>query len=122
MGTSVREGHGIGRHRRRGFGIRGISLTQGTMGLCRQARKRFGRLGAVAFGFRRHGWSGQTWLGPRDVQHDEEPHENAYGELVVKKMRDHGIAPSKTGEDGGILPGFEANGIIRRHEVHDLVD
>jgi hypothetical protein len=28
-------------------------------------------------------------------------------------MRDHGIAPSKTGRDGGILPGFEANGIIQ---------
>ena len=77
MGTSVREGHGIGRHRRRGFGMRGISLTQGTMGLCRQALKRFGRLGAVALGLRRYGWSGQSWLGPRDVQHDEEPHENA---------------------------------------------
>ena len=41
------------------------------------------------------------------------------GELVVKQMRDHGIAPSKTGRDGGILPGFEANGIIRKPEVRD---
>ena len=77
MGPSVREGHGSGRHRRRGFGMHGISLTQGTMGLCRQAIKRFGRIGAVALGLRRHGWSRQTWLGPSDVQHDEEPHENA---------------------------------------------
>ena len=112
MGPSVREGHGIGRHRRRGFGMHGISLTQSTMGLCRQALKRFGRIGAVALGLRRHGWSRQIWLGPSDVQHDEEPHENASGELVVKKRRDHGLAPSTTGEDGGLGPGFEANGII----------
>ena len=77
--------------------MRGLSLTQGTMGLCRQALKRFGRLGAVALGLRRYGWSGQSWLGPRDVQHDEEPHENTQSELVVKKMRDHGLAPFKTG-------------------------
>jgi len=57
--------------------MRGVSLTQGTMGLFCQALKRFGLIGAVALGLRWHGWSGQTWLGPRDVQHDEEPHENA---------------------------------------------
>ena len=41
--------------------------------------------------------------------------------MAVKKRRDPGIAPSKTGEDGGILPGFEANGISRRPEVHDHI-
>jgi len=77
LGPSVREGHGSGRHRRRGVGMHGLSLAQGTRGLCRQALKRFGRLGAVARGLRRHGWRRQTWRGPRDGQHDAEPHENA---------------------------------------------
>jgi len=44
---------------------------------------------------------------------------NPYGELVVKKMRYHGIAPSKVWCDGGILPGFWTNGIVRSGEVHD---
>ncbi len=35
---------------------------------------------------------GQAWLGPRDMQHDEEPHENEEGEVVDKKMGDHGLA------------------------------
>ena len=39
--------------------------------------KRFWRIGAGALGRRWYGWGGQTWRGPRDVQHDEEPHENA---------------------------------------------
>jgi hypothetical protein len=76
-GTSVRWGHGSGRHRRRWFAMRGISFTQGTMGLFRQALKRLGLVGAVALGLSWHGWGGQTWLGPRDVQQDEEPHEHA---------------------------------------------
>ena len=56
--------------------MRGTSFTQGTMGLFRQALKRFGRLEAWALGLSWYGWGGQTRLGPRDVQHDEEPHEN----------------------------------------------
>jgi hypothetical protein len=99
--------------------MRGISCTQGTMGLVRQARQRFGRVGAVALGLSWDGWGGQTWLGPRDMQHAEEPHENAYSELGVKKRRDHGLAPAKAWCAGGILPGFWANGMVRRVGGHD---
>ena len=76
-GAAVRWGHGIGPHRRRGSGLSCLVLTQRTVRPLRQARKRFGLGGAVALGLRWHGWDGQAWLGPRDVQHDEEPHENA---------------------------------------------
>jgi hypothetical protein len=41
--TSVRWRHGIGRHRTRWCEMRGTSFTQGTMGLFRQALKRFGQ-------------------------------------------------------------------------------
>jgi len=120
--TSVRRGHGVRLRRRKRFGLHGVSLTQSAMGLLRQALERFGLVDAFAPGFERLSWRGRgghTSRGPSDVQHNEEPHECQQRQLVVKQMRDHGLAPSKTGEDGGILPGFEANGIIRRHEVHD---
>ena len=74
--ASVGRGHGVRRHRRKRFGMRGISFTQGTMGLFRQALKRFGLVGAGALGLSWRGWGGRAWLGPSDVQHDEEPHEN----------------------------------------------
>src|SRR6266481_3316894 len=47
------------------------------------------------------------------------PSQGDFCATAVKQMRDHGLAPSKTGEDGGILPGFAANGISRRVRVHD---
>src|SRR5262249_32135051 len=75
-GTPVRRGHGVGRHWRRHLGKRGRLLTQGTGRLVCQARERFGLGGTLALGLRWRGWSGQAWLGPSDVQHDEEPHES----------------------------------------------
>src|SRR2546427_1869552 len=121
--TSVRRGHGVRLRRRKRFGLHGVSLTQSAMGLVRQALERFGLVDAFAPGFERLSWRGRgghASRGPSDVQHNEEPHECQQRQLVVKQMRDHGLAPSKTGEDGGILPGFEAHGISRRVRVHDL--
>ena len=72
----------------------------------REARERCGLGGALALRLSWYRWGRQTWLGPSDGQHDEEPHENEYGELVVKKMRDHGLAPSKVWCDGALYRVF----------------
>ena len=67
--------------------MRCVSLTQGTMGLVRQALERCGRGRAVALGFEGRGW---RWYrspaaGPGDMQHDKEPEDCQQSELVVKK-------------------------------------
>src|SRR4029434_7521992 len=79
-GPPVRRGHGVGRYRRGRLGMRGISFTQGTMGLVRQPLKRCGLGGAVARGFERLGlgWRGRNRhraLGPGEMQNDEKPDE-----------------------------------------------
>jgi hypothetical protein len=51
--VSVRRGHRVGRYRKRRLGRCGLSLTQGTVGLVRQARKRCGRVSAGALGWHR---------------------------------------------------------------------
>ena len=76
----------------------GCSFTQGTRGLGGQAGKRFGLVGVFALGLDGRGWRGGggcAALGPGEVQHDEEPDEDQQGELIVKKMGDHGFAPSR---------------------------
>ena len=60
--------------------MRGVSLTQGAMGLFRQALKGFGLVGVVALGLEglgrgRSGRSRHAWLRPGEVQDDEEPDE-----------------------------------------------
>src|SRR6266508_6961261 len=92
--ASVGREHRLGWRRRWQWGMRGFSLTQGTRGLVRQARKRFGLGGALVLGLDWHRWDGHASLGPGDVQHDEEPHENEQSEVGEKQVRDHGIAPS----------------------------
>jgi hypothetical protein len=80
--------------------MRGISLTQGTMGLVRQPLKRFGLGGAAALGLERRGlgWRGpHRALGPGEVQVDEKPDECKQDELREKKMRLHGVTPSNMG-------------------------
>src|SRR5262249_52344394 len=57
-GASVRWGHGIGPHRSRGGGMHGLSLTQSTVRLVREARKQLGLGAAWALGLRWHGWGG----------------------------------------------------------------
>src|SRR4029453_7052368 len=79
-GSPVRRGHGVGRYRRGRLGMRGISLTQGTMGLVRQSLKRFGLVGAGALGLERLGlgWRGRhrhRTLGAGGRQDDEKPEE-----------------------------------------------
>ncbi len=74
--ASVRRGHGVRPRGRRHFGLHGVSLTQGAMGLLRQALERFGLVGAGALGLDGRGWRG--WCGRAspglgEMQHDEEP-------------------------------------------------
>jgi hypothetical protein len=83
-GAAVRWWHGSGLSRRRWRSLAGLSLTQGTVGLVRQARERFGRGGMRALGLRCHGWGRQAWLGPREMQDDEEPDDGSQSELVEK--------------------------------------
>ena len=52
-GAPVRRGPGVGQYRKRRLGMCGISLTQGTVGLVRQALKRFGLVSAGALGWKR---------------------------------------------------------------------
>jgi len=83
--TSVGRRHGSGGHRRRRLGMHGVSLTQDTRGLVREARKRFGLGGALALRFDWHRWRGHGSLGLGEVQHDEKPHENEQSEVVEKQ-------------------------------------
>ena len=53
----------------------------------RQARKWCGLAGAFALGLRWHGRGGQTWLGPHDMQHDEEPHERDVDGVLTDRGR-----------------------------------
>src|SRR5262245_49128325 len=76
-GAAVRARHGLGPDRRRWMGFPGLLVTQHTVRLVRQPLKRFGLVSTLALGRGRHGWGGLAWLGPREMQHDEEPHENA---------------------------------------------
>ena len=91
----MRRGHGVGRPGRWWFGMRRVSLTQGTVGFFGQACNRFELAGAATPGLGWHRWDGHAWLGPSEVQHDEKPYENKQSELVVKQMGDHGLAPSR---------------------------
>ena len=77
------------------MGLPGLLFTQHTVRLVRQALACFGLGRTLALGLGRHGWGGQAWLGLSEMQHDEEPDDRQQSELVVKKMRDHGLAPSK---------------------------
>ena len=52
-GAPVRRGHGVGRYRKRRLGMGGIVLTPGTVGLVRQALKRFGLVSTGALGWHR---------------------------------------------------------------------
>jgi hypothetical protein len=47
-GAPVEREYRSGGHCRRGFGLYRVSLTQGTVGLLRQAREGFGRIGTLA--------------------------------------------------------------------------
>src|SRR5919109_1320908 len=85
-GPPVRRGHGVGRYRRGRWEVRGLSLTQGTMGLVRQPRKRCGLGGEVALGRERlgldwRGWNRHRALGPGEVQNDEKTDECEQDEL-----------------------------------------
>src|SRR4029453_18246286 len=79
-GPPGRRGHGVGRYRRGRLGMRGLSLTQGTMGLGRQSLKRFGLVGAGALGLVRlglgcRGRNRHRPLGLGEMQYNEEPNE-----------------------------------------------
>ena len=69
----------------------GIALTQGTVGLVRQASKRWGLVSAGALGWTRlrlggRGWGRHAAHVPGDMQHEEEPDEGQQSELGVKKV------------------------------------
>ena len=68
--------------------MRGLSGTQGTVRLFRQAMKGFRRVGLCALGLdgRRCRWYRSPSVRLGNIQHDEEPHEGQQSELGVKKM------------------------------------
>jgi len=90
-GAAVRWWHGVRWHQRRCGGMRSIALTQGTVGLMREAHKRFGLVSAGVLGWQRlrlggRGWGRHASLGPGDMHHEEEPDEGQQSKLVVKKV------------------------------------
>src|SRR5215470_11902329 len=74
-GAAVRGEHGIGPSRSRWSRFAGLLVTQRTVRLVRQARKRLRLSGAFALGLHWHGWGGQTRLRPGDMKNDEEPYD-----------------------------------------------
>jgi hypothetical protein len=56
------------------------------MGFLGQACKGFGLAGASTPGLGWHRLDGHAWLGPSEVQHDEQPYENEQSELVEKQV------------------------------------
>ena len=68
--------------------MRGLSCTQGTVRLVRQAVKGFRLVGSFAFGLdgRRCRWYRSPSVRLGNMQHDEEPHEGHQSELVVQKV------------------------------------
>ena len=85
--------------------MRGFLLAQGTRGLVRETRKRFGLLGAWT------SWRdevGCLWrcnsasAGPGSVQYDKQSQESQDRQLIEKKVWNHGTTPSLGGETGGL--------------------
>ena len=96
--AAVRGGHRIGPDRRHWIGLPGILFTPHTGRLVRQALERFGLGRTLALGLDGRVWRvgrGCALPRPAEMQHDEEPDEDQQGKLVVKKMRNHGVAPSR---------------------------
>jgi hypothetical protein len=107
--AAVSRGHRSGPHRRRG-GRCGLVRTQGTGGLVRQARKRLGRLGALA------PWRGgvrlrslvTAWAGPSRAQHNQHPQASTDRQLRRQERRNHGMAPSPCDDLGTFYSVFGA--------------
>src|SRR5215831_19762021 len=112
-GAAVGGGHRLGWHRRWRLGMRGFLRTQGTRWFVRQARKRWGLVGACALrleGFRL-GWprlGPGASAGPDGVQHHTEPQQSQHHELIVKQVWNHSIAPSPWDDMGALYRVFGA--------------
>ena len=78
-GAVVRWGYGIGPSRRRWSCLASLWFTQGTMGLVRQARARFGCGGTRALGRDGRGWRlgcSSGWTRPEGEEHDAQPQQD----------------------------------------------
>jgi hypothetical protein len=53
------------------------------------------------------------------MQHDTEPQEPQNHQVIVEKMRNHGMVPLRDGVIGPFYRGFWGETIIRSGEVHD---
>src|SRR5262249_20655100 len=85
---ALRRGHRLRWHRRRGLGMRGFLLTQGTVGLVGEVCKRLRLLGALTPRYDGLGWCSlccRASAGPGYVQHDTQPQEAQDCQLVEKK-------------------------------------
>src|SRR5215475_14863242 len=112
-GTAVGRGHRLGWHWRGRLGMGRFVLTQSTRRCVRQARERLGRGGALALGLDECplGWprlGPGAAAGPEGVQHHTEPQKSQHHELIVKKVWNHGIAPSPWDDMGALYRVFGA--------------
>src|SRR5262245_51893352 len=95
-GAAVRWGYGIRPSRRRWRPCPDLLLTQGTMGLARQARERFGLGGTLMLRPDGLGWSlGSSigWARPEVRQHEVQPAQDQDHQMIVNEVRSHRRAP-----------------------------
>src|SRR5262249_812307 len=107
---SVRWGYGIRPSRRGWSPCPDLLLTQGTVGLARQARERFGLGGRLTLRPDGLGWclgSFTGWARPEVRQHEAQPEQDQDHQLIVNEVRNHRIAPLHDGVGGPFYPVFK---------------
>jgi hypothetical protein len=116
-GTSVRERHRIGPSRGRWRSLAGLSLTQGTGRLLRQALDRFELGRPRALGLDGLGWglgSSTGWTRPEGGEHDAQPQQDEDHQLIVDEVWMHRMAPLHRGEREPFYPVFEPSELSAR--------
>src|SRR5919108_2975729 len=109
-GTPVRRGHGGRPSRRRWSSCSDLLLTQGTVGLVRQARERFRLCGTLTLRPDGLGWcleSSTGWAQPEVRQHEAQPEQGQDHQLIVNEVRNHRIAPLHDDVGGPFYPVFK---------------
>ena len=109
-GAPVRRGH-WGRRLCRGWSpCSDLLLTQGTVGLVRQARERFRLCGTLTLRPDGLGWcleSSTGWAQPEVRQHEAQPEQGQDHQLIVNEVRNHRIAPLHDDVGGLFYPVFK---------------
>ena len=109
-GAAVRRRYGSRPSRRRWSPCLDLLLTQGTVGLVRQAREWFGLGGTLTLRSDGLGWclgSSTGWARPEVRQHEAQPEQGQDPQPIVNEVRNHRIAPLHDGVGGPFYPVFK---------------